>query len=72
MSAPGLRLDVTVGRMVEGTLSTEVSLRGGTVVIAYKNTATARGFEVSYSPTAAENFNDLVASAVKVARGIVS
>lgn len=61
--------DLTVGRMVEGVLQTQVSVRGGNIVIGYSNAATQRGFEVGYSVKAVEEFNDILAKAVKVAKG---
>ena len=59
--------DLIVGRMIHGSLQTQVSVRGGNIVLGYANKG--RGFEVAYSPKAMEQFNDIVSQAVKVAKG---
>jgi len=64
-----LATDLVVGRMKDATLQTQVSVRGGNIVIGYQNTATMRGFEVGYSPQAIQQFREILAAAYSVAIG---
>lgn len=61
--------DVLVGSMVEGPLSTKISVRGGNIVLGYFNAYTLKGVEVTYSPGAIQKFNDLLSTAVRVSQG---
>lgn len=66
-----LKFDTVIGRMSEGSLQTQVSVRNGNVVLGYSNPKTRRGFEVAYSPKAMREFADMCVSAAKVAEGKV-
>lgn len=64
-----LKPDIVVGRMVEGMLQSQVSVRNGNVVLGFSNPATKRGFEVAFSPKAMREFADVCEAAAKVAEG---
>jgi hypothetical protein len=70
MSNLELQKDLVVGRMIDGPLQTQVSLRGEVIVVAYSNTNTMRGFEVAYSIKAVHQLTELLFQAAKVARGV--
>lgn len=61
--------DVVVGRMIEGSLQSQVSIRGGNVIVAYSNSVKLRGFELGYSPKRATELAEMLLEAVRVAEG---
>lgn len=61
--------DILVGRMIDGQLQTQVSVRGPVVVVGFYNRSTLRGFELSFSPKALLEFNELVQAAARLAEG---
>lgn len=61
--------DFVVGRLIDGAMQTQVSVRTGLIVIAHGNQLTGRGVEVVYSPEALIKLTDILSSAVRVAQG---
>lgn len=66
-----LENDTVVGRMIHNDLQVEISVRGEVIVLQYYNRKLSKGVSVSFSPSAAEEINDIVSKAVKLARGLV-
>lgn len=61
--------DIVTGRITEGSLQTQISIRGETIILGYSNTATMRGFEVSYSPKALGQLIELLMKTATVVQG---
>lgn len=65
----GVKPDLVTGRLKEGALQMQLSVRGDTIVIGYSNAVTMKGFEIAYSPQATRQFIELLLKAVEVAEG---
>lgn len=61
--------DTPIGQMRQGTLATNISVRAGLIVVKYYNSDKAKGVEVTYSPAAVRQLNDLLSTAARVAEG---